>query len=171
MGSDVLSRTTSGGIVPITQGLDSLSKVAEQVPSIGDLDSSRCALTNAVSVSAGTIASDNLRARAIPQPVSDGRGLAIGQEIDHLVCLKVQEHRSVAAAASPTLRWLSNGCAVGTLASSAQSSMPRTRGLRIICPGRGAAARRNSVSGLVGVEMRLARRAPASPPSARPRWR
>lgn len=101
MGSDVLSRTTSGGIVPITQGLDSLSKVAEQVPSIGDLDSSRCALTNAVSVSAGTIASDNLHARAITQPVGDGGGLTIGQKIDDFVRLKVHEHGAVAPTPPP----------------------------------------------------------------------
>jgi hypothetical protein len=101
MGSHLLGRTTSSGIVPVTEGLNSLSEVAQQVPSVGDLNGRWGALADAIGIGARPIASDNFDARAIAQPICDARGLTVRQEIDHLVCLKVHKHRAVAAAASP----------------------------------------------------------------------
>ena len=75
-----------------------------------------------------------------------------GSKIDHLVRLEVDQHRAVATAAPP-----------GPIIDAKDARHRRH------LSGRRADARRSSVSGLVGAEMRAARRAPASPPSARPR--
>jgi len=156
-GAAMLRGATCGGIVPVTESLDGLSRIAEQVPGIGDLDGVWGALTNAVGVGAGTIAGDDLDPRTITQPDRDGGGLAIGQEIDHFVRFEVHQHRAVVATTSPPLYWLSNGYAVGTFASSAHSSMPSTRGAATFSVERRAGARRSRVSGLVGADIGEAR--------------
>ena len=87
--------------MPITKGLNGLSKVPEQVPPIGDLYGPRSALTDPVGIGSGTIAGDDLDAGPITQPSGDGGGFAVWQEIYHLVRLKVYQHRAVASPASP----------------------------------------------------------------------
>jgi hypothetical protein len=72
------------------------------VPSISDLDRAWGTLTNAVAVSAGTIAGNDLDARPIAQPDGDGCSFAIGQEVDNFVCLEVHQHSAVATATSPS---------------------------------------------------------------------
>ena len=79
--------------MPITKGLNGLSKVPEQVPPIGDLYGPRSALTDPVGIGSGTIAGDNLDARPITQPSGNGGSFAIWQEIHHLVRLEVYQHR------------------------------------------------------------------------------
>ena len=101
MGQDMLGGTVGCGSMPVTQGLDSLAEVAEQVPSIGDLDGIRGTLPDAIGVGAGMIAGDDLDARPVPQPGGNGGGLAVGQQIDHPVGLDVDRHRAVAAPAPP----------------------------------------------------------------------
>jgi len=77
----------------------------------------------------------------------------------------------VATAAAPPLRSHSMRFAHGTFGRSAQSSTARTRGV-----GGGSGplptlhTSRSSVSALVGMASLSAKRAPASPPSASPRW-
>ena len=78
--SDVLRGATGGSIVPVTKGLNGLAQVAEQMPSIGDLDRAWGTLTYAVGIGAGTIAGDDFDAWTITQPGGDGGGLAIGQQ-------------------------------------------------------------------------------------------
>jgi hypothetical protein len=77
------------------------------------------------------------------EPSGDCCCLAIRQDVDDAMLFQITDDRAVAMAALPALPWLSNGCAVGTLASVAQSSMPTTRGAasaRIACAGRRVAA-------------------------------
>jgi len=97
----VLRGAPGSGTVPITKGLNGLSKVPEQVPSIGDLHGPWSALTNPVGIGSGTIAGDDLDARPITQPSGNGGSFAIWQEIDHLVRLEVYQHCAVASPASP----------------------------------------------------------------------
>ena len=101
MRPDVLGGTSGCGSMPVAEGLDGLADVAEQVPSIGDLDGVRGTLADAVGVGTGTIAGDDLDARPVTQPGGDGSSLAIGQEIDHPVCLEVDQHRAVATPTPP----------------------------------------------------------------------
>ena len=99
--SDVLSGATGGGAMAVTKSLDSFSEIAEQMPSVGDLNSAWSALTNTVGIGAGTIASDNLDAWAVAQPGGDTGSLAIGQKVYNLVRLKVHQHGAVLAATLP----------------------------------------------------------------------
>lgn len=87
--------------VPVSKGLNSLSKIAEQVPAIGDLDGVWGALTNTVSISASSIAGDNLDAGSITQPGGHGGSFAVWQEINHFVGLQIHQHRTVTPSASP----------------------------------------------------------------------
>ena len=101
---DVLRGTAGGRTVPVTKGLNSLSKVAQQVPAIGNLGRAWSALADAIGIGAGAIAGDNLDARAVTQPGGDGGSFAVRQQIDHLVRLKVHQHRAVLPSAPIPLR-------------------------------------------------------------------
>ncbi len=167
----LLGRTSDSGVLAVNHAADRIAKVAQQVPAIRDLDRVRRTLPHAVRVGAGPVARDNLDARVLTQPPGQGVGLAVGQQVDHRVALQIDEDRAVAMTAAPPLRRHSNGFAVGTFASSAQSSTARTRWV-----GGGSAplptlrTSRSSVSALVGMASLSAKRMPASPPSASPRW-
>ena len=158
-------------MLAVNHAADRIAEVAQQVPAIRDLDRLRRALPHAVRIGAGPVARDNLDAWVLAQPRGKRVGLTVGPEIDDRVALQIDEDRAVATAASPSLRRHSNGYAAGTFASFAQSSMARTRGV-----GGGSApppalhTSRSSVSALVGIASLSAKRAPASPPSASPRW-
>jgi len=101
MRSDVLCSAPGSGTVPITKGLDGLSKVPEQMPPISNLDGAGRALTDTVGIGSGTIACDDLDAGPIAQPGGDGGRFAVWQKIDHFVGLEVYQHRAVASPASP----------------------------------------------------------------------
>jgi hypothetical protein len=101
MRSDMLDGTTNGHIMPVTQGLDGLPKIAEQVPPISDLNSTRRTLADAVGVGTCTIAGDDLDARAVPQPSGQRCGFTIREKVDHLVRLQVDQHSAVVTATSP----------------------------------------------------------------------
>ena len=44
----MLRGAPGSGIVPVTKSLNRISKIAEEMPTIGDLDGARSTLTNAV---------------------------------------------------------------------------------------------------------------------------
>lgn len=97
----MLGGTTNGSIMSVTQGLDGFPKIAEQVPPVSDLDSTRRTLANTVSISTCTIASDDLNARAISQPSGQRCSLTISVKINHPIRLKVDQHGSVVTATPP----------------------------------------------------------------------
>ena len=101
MRSDMLRGATNGSIVPVPKSLNRLAEIAQEVPSIGDLDSTRGTLTDAFGVGTRTIAGDDLDTGPTTQLGSDGGGLTIGQEIDHVVRLEVHQHRAVPTAPPP----------------------------------------------------------------------
>lgn len=84
MHSDAVDRAASRCAEPIGDSLDGIAEIAEQVPSVGDLDDARRTLTNAVSINAGSIARNDLDARLIAQPSGNRCGVAVWEEIDHL---------------------------------------------------------------------------------------
>nr|WP_199708177.1 hypothetical protein [Pseudoroseomonas wenyumeiae] len=75
------------GVVPLHHRLDGIAEITEQVPAVGGLHGTRRALASAIRVGAGTVAGDDLHAWVLPQPVAQGLGLAIWQEIKHPVAL------------------------------------------------------------------------------------
>jgi hypothetical protein len=101
MHPDVLGGPTGSGTVPIRKGLDGLPEIAEQVPSISDLDRTWRTLANAISIGAGAVTSDDLDAWTIPQPGSNGGGFTIGQEIDDVIAFEAHQHGAVATTTPP----------------------------------------------------------------------
>jgi hypothetical protein len=62
-----------------------LGQVVPQVPAVGDLDGIRCCLPGAISVAPGPVPADDLGAGMRPQPVGEGGGLPIGEQVDRAV--------------------------------------------------------------------------------------
>ena len=102
MRSHAVGRATRCCAKPIGESPDGISEIAEQVPSISNLDNAWRVLTNAVSVNAGSIARDNLDPRVVAQPSGDCCRVAVQQEINHLIRLQVHEHDAVTMTAPPS---------------------------------------------------------------------
>ena len=70
IGHAALRGATNGSIVPVPKSLNRLAGIAQEVPSIGDLDSTRGTLADTVGIGARTIAGDDLDAGPTMQPGS-----------------------------------------------------------------------------------------------------
>jgi hypothetical protein len=79
----------------------SLTQVAQEVPSIGHLDRLRRSLPDSFCIGAGAVPADNLHARVCAQPRGDGLALPVRQKIDHPARLKVAQNGAVAVALAP----------------------------------------------------------------------
>ena len=88
-------------MVTVGQLLQGLAHVPEQVPATGDLGGPGRALPGAVGVGAGAVTGDHLDARVALEPAGQGRGRAVGQEVDDAVPLKVAEDGAVALPTPP----------------------------------------------------------------------
>jgi hypothetical protein len=71
------------------------AQVVPQMPAVGDLGSGRGAGGSAVSVSAGPVPADDLRAGAGPQPRRQGGGVPAGQQVHDLPRFRVSQHGAV----------------------------------------------------------------------------
>ena len=71
------------------------------MPAIGDLNSARRTLTDTIGIRTCTIASDDLDARAIPQPIGQRRGFTIREKVDDLVRPQIDQHGAVVTATPP----------------------------------------------------------------------
>ena len=157
-------------MLTIDDGLNGVTEVAQQVPTVSNLNRVRRPLADTVGIGAGTVARDNLDTGVLAKPRSQCFGLPIGQQVHDLIALQIDQNSPVTMPPPPPLVWLSTGCADGTFASLAQSSKASTRGVAAgLLPDTAEAAIRNSVSALIGTATRSARRVPASPPRASPR--
>src|SRR4051794_8011869 len=119
------------------------------MPSIRHLDGLWRPLTGSVAIGAGAIAHDDLDGRMVLQPGGQGLGRAVRQQVDDPVTLQVAQDRAVALAFAPG-PVINPRTRVGATASSGASRMRRSR---VVAP--------------TGMPVRLARRAPGLPPSAR----
>lgn len=81
--------------------LESLANIAKEVPPIDDLTGVGSSGPNAFGKDFGAIASDDLDGRMSFEPVRQRAGIAIGKEIDDLVSLQIDDHRSVSPSAAP----------------------------------------------------------------------
>jgi CRISPR/Cas system-associated exonuclease Cas4 (RecB family) len=157
-------------MLTIDDGSYGIAEVAQQVPTVSNLNSVRRPLADTVSIGACAVARDNLDTGVLAKPGGQRFRLSVGQQIHDLIAFQIDQNGSVAMAATPALPWLSNGFAAGTFASVAQSSTASTRGVAAgLSADTAEAAIRNSVSALIGTATRSARRVPASPPRASPR--
>ena len=72
------------------------------MPAVRDLDGLGRAAPDAVGVSAGAVARDDLDAGMALQPRPDGLRVAVGQQVDRAVALQVDDERAVASPAAPS---------------------------------------------------------------------
>ena len=82
----------------LQQAFDGLAHVLQEVPSIGDLLGVGRGFGGRLGVGRGTVAADQLDAGMGRQPGLDGRGVAIGQEVDDFTGLEVDDDGAVASA-------------------------------------------------------------------------
>jgi hypothetical protein len=82
------------------QLLDVLGEVVPQVPAVSDLHGQGCPLVGAVGVRAGTVTAHDLGAGMLAQPVGEGVGLPVGQQLQRAVGGHVDQHTAVDVAAA-----------------------------------------------------------------------
>ena len=88
-------------VVAVDHGADRLAEVAQQMPSISDLDRIWRTLPHAVGVGAGPVTGNDLDAGMLTQPGGQGLRLPIGQQVDSCVAFQVDQDGPVAVAAAP----------------------------------------------------------------------
>jgi hypothetical protein len=71
------------------------------VEPIDDLDRLGRPLPNALGIEATPIAADDLDSGMCLQPLRDGRGRALGEQINHLVALEITDNGAEASAPPP----------------------------------------------------------------------
>jgi hypothetical protein len=92
----------SGGGVALHGGLKGITKVAQQMPPVRDLDRVWRSLPDAVGVDAGAVTRDDLHARVPLQPRGKALSSTVGQQVEDPVPLQVDEDGSVAVTAPPS---------------------------------------------------------------------
>jgi len=127
-----------------------LPRVAEQVPSIGDLDRGRCTSSDRASIRSRAVPRDEADPRPGLKPGGQRFGIAIGQQVNRPPTLEIDDDRAVARAFPQ--------CPVVDADDRRRGGSGNGR--RPDQPG--------SVSPLVGMPSWWAKRLPASPPSATP---
>jgi hypothetical protein len=88
-----------GGMMVLHHRLDGVVEISLQMPAVG----ARRALARAIRTGAGPVSGDERYARVLPQPMAQDLGLAIRQEIHHLIALQIDEDAAVLVAAPPHL--------------------------------------------------------------------
>ena len=142
------------GQMTLEQAFDGLADVLQQVPSIGDLLGLGRCFGGGLGVGRRAVAADQLDAGMGLEPRLDGRGVAVGQEVDDLAGLEVDDDGAVALSLAP-----------GPVVDADEPRAPEGRSPRLLDAT-------EQVSGLVGMAVFFASLAPASPPRAEPmaRW-
>jgi hypothetical protein len=87
--------------VALHGGLKGITKVAQQMPPVRDLDRVWRSLPDAVGVDAGAVTRDDLHARVPLQPRRKALSSTVGQQVEDPVPLQVDEDGSVAVTAPP----------------------------------------------------------------------
>jgi hypothetical protein len=88
--------------MPIHHTLQGFTEIVEEMPSIRDLESIGCPLPGRLGIRASTITRDDLDAFMMLQPIRDGGGLAVGQQVDDGVTLEVDQDGAVVLATLPS---------------------------------------------------------------------
>jgi hypothetical protein len=87
--------------VTINCSLHGCAEVLQQMPPIGHLERVGCALACCIGIGAGTVTCDNFDSTMPLQPSRNCAGFSVGQQVDNLVALEVNQDGSVALAAPP----------------------------------------------------------------------
>src|SRR5262245_51119671 len=65
------------------------------MPAVGDLEGLGRAGVGSLGVSSGAVAGDDLDARMFAEPFLDGRGFAVGQQVDDPSAFQIDDYRAV----------------------------------------------------------------------------
>ena len=87
----MVGRAIGGGAMLICDVVDYITKVAQQVPAIGDLYGVGSPLTDPVRVGTSAITRDDFDTRMSTQPGRERRRLTVRQQIDDLVLLQIDQ--------------------------------------------------------------------------------
>lgn len=101
LAADALDR----GVMAVGAGLDRVTKVAQQMPSVADLDGLGRALAYTIGIGTGPIPGHHLDAGMLLQPGGQRLRLTVGQEVEHAVPLK---YRCAQCVGPRRTRW--SGC-------------------------------------------------------------
>jgi hypothetical protein len=82
----------------IQQPLQEVTKIAQQVPTIGHLNGVGSALGGPVGVKASTISADDLNPRMCLEPGRQSRSAALRQQIHEVVLLQIDQDRAIGLA-------------------------------------------------------------------------
>jgi hypothetical protein len=88
-------------MIRLERVLQRLTHVAQQVPSIGDLDGSWSGLPSGFRIHPSTVSTDDLRPRVLSKPAGYGLGFAIRKQVDNLLRLQITQYGSIAVTFSP----------------------------------------------------------------------
>ena len=94
-------RMADGVAVLLDQRADGLSEVGPQVPAGRHLDRAGRTLPNTFRIGTRPIPGDDLHARMLAQPVRQGGGLPVGQQVDDIVALEIHQRGAVVMAPAP----------------------------------------------------------------------
>ena len=131
--------------LPLQQSFNGLAQILQQMPAINNLLClGRCS-NGRLGVGRPAVSADEFDARMIVEPLLNGFGIAVGQEINHVAALKIHDDGAVSLAFEP-----------GPIIDPDEAG--RWRGV-VLEP----LDARSSVSGLVVMERRMVRREPGSP--------
>ena len=98
---DLAADALDGGVVSVSDGMDGVAEVPQQVPAVADLDGLGRSLAHAVGINAGPVPGDDFNARVGLQPRGQALGPPVRQQVDDAVAFEVDEDRPVAVAAAP----------------------------------------------------------------------
>ena len=87
--------------LPLEQTFDGLAQILQQMPAIDDLLCLGCCIDGRLGVGRPAVPADEFDARMIVEPLLDGFGIAVGQEIDHVAPLKIHDDGAVPLAFEP----------------------------------------------------------------------
>jgi hypothetical protein len=88
--------------MPIHHTLQGFAEIVEEMPPIRDLERIGDPLPSRLGIRASTITRDDLDAFMMLQPIRDGGGLAVGQQVDDGVALEVDQDGSLVLATLPS---------------------------------------------------------------------
>jgi hypothetical protein len=87
--------------LPLQQSFNGFTQILQQMPAIDNLLCLGCCIGGRLGVGRPTVPADEFNARMIVEPLLDGFGIAVGQEIDHVAPLKIHDNSAVPLAFEP----------------------------------------------------------------------
>ena len=78
-----------------------ITEVAQQMPTVSNLNRVRRPLANTVGVGAGTVTCDGLNNGVLAKPRGQSVCLSVGQQVNNPIALQIDQNSSVAMAATP----------------------------------------------------------------------